>query len=100
MDDYIAIKFSATSVNAVMGQLGERDYKVYITMDGLPLNSTNAGFDIEFDEKNNSYVLVNESKMYQLINLQSLESHELKLSSNSVEFSLFAFTFGSERFSP
>ena len=100
LDDYIAIKFSATSVNAVMGQLGERNYKVYITMDGLPLNSTNAGFDIEFDEKNNSYVLVNESKMYQLINLQSLESHELKLSSNSVEFSLFAFTFGSERFSP
>ena len=32
--------------------------------------------------------------MYRLVNLDSFGEHELKLSSNSYEFSLFAFTFG------
>ena len=47
-----------------------------------------------FGENGDSYVLVDGSRMYNLINLALVSGNELKLSSNSDEFALFAFTFG------
>ena len=93
-EDYIAIQFAATSVNAVMEQWAGTSYTVRLIMDGVPLSSKDAGADVEFDDEGNSYVLVTEPRMYRLVNLDRFGEHELKLSSNSYEFALFAFTFG------
>ena len=93
-EDYIVILFAATSVNAVMEQWIGKPYTVRVLMDGAPLRPEDAGSDVVFDDEGNSYVLVTEPRMYRLVNLDRFGEHELKLSSNSYEFSLFAFTFG------
>ena len=69
-------------------------YEVRVTMDGHALEPMDAGADVRFDADGNSIVLVDHSKMYRLVSIPTFGGHELKLSSNSPDFSVFAFTFG------
>ena len=93
-EDYIVLLFAATSVNAVMEQWADNPYEVRVLLDGAPLRPEDAGADVKFDEEGNSYVHVNSPRMYRLVDLDRFGRHELKLSSNSYEFSLFSLTFG------
>ena len=93
-DDYLAFNFMATEVNVVLSE-GEEPYDVRITIDGQPLDETQAGADIMFDDDGNSFVRVDSSDMYNIVQLPEYSGHELKLSSNSDQLAIFAFTFGS-----
>ena len=93
-EDYIAIMFYATSVNVVMAPESDGPFAVRLTIDGLPMAAEQAGPDVMFDEEGNSYVLVDEAQMYRLVDQPTFSGHEFRLSSNSSEFTLFAFTFG------
>ena len=93
-DDYLAFTFMATEVNVVLSEGGE-PYDVRITIDGQPLDETQAGADIMFDDDGNSFVRVDSSDMYNIVQLPEYSGHELKLSSNSDQLAIFAFTFGS-----
>ncbi|MCY4530382.1 MAG: redoxin domain-containing protein [Chloroflexi bacterium] len=93
-EDYLAIKFNAKTVNAVLGHDGGDPYRVRITLDGKPLSPDDADTDVQFDNLGNSYLDVDESRMYRLIRTVEFEQHELQLSSNSDRFELFTFTFG------
>ena len=99
-EDYLAIRFYATTVNVVMSPEGGEPYEVRVTLDGEPLKPSEAGADVRFDLEGNSHVVVDESDMYRLVSVPQFEDHELKLSSNSDDFSVFAFTFGSYRNQP
>ena len=94
-EDYIAIKFFSTSVNAVMSPTMGGAYRVRVTFDGRPVSAARAGIDVMYDEEGHSYVEVDEARMYFVIDQATFSGGELKLSSNSPEFSFFAFTFGS-----
>jgi thiol-disulfide isomerase/thioredoxin len=94
LEDYLAIMFFATTVNVVMAPGDDMPYEVRVTIDDGPLQPGQVGADIMFDQGGNSYVRVDEPRMYRLISIPSFGSHELKLSSNSSDFSIFAFTFG------
>ena len=94
-EDYIAVKFYGSSVNAVMDTLSEDPVRVQVTIDNQPINVHQAGFDIEFDSDGTSYVNVTNGRMYNLINKDEFGTGDLQLSSNSASFSLYAFTFGS-----
>ena len=48
-----------------------------------------------YDDEGHSYVLVDEARMYNLVNTPEFGGHEIKIRANSSDFSLFAFTFGS-----
>ena len=93
-EDYLAIKYNAKTVNAVLGHDGGAPYQVQITLDGMPLSPDDADTDVRFDDMGNSYLHVDESRMYRLIRTTEYEQHELQLSSNSDRFELFTFTFG------
>ena len=93
-EDYLAIKYNAKTVNAVLGHDGGAPYQVRITLDGMPLSPDDADTDVRFDDMGNSYLHVDESRMYRLIRTKEYEQHELQLSSNSARFELFTFTFG------
>lgn len=104
-EDYIALKFYGTSVNVVMSPevqgegeegsvLGE-PYQVRIYLDDGPVPEDQAGKDIMYDSEGNSFVSVDESRMYFLVNMEEFGGGELRLSSNSPDFTVFAFTFGS-----
>jgi len=93
-EDYIALKFYATSANAVMSQPAEGPATVRVTLDGMPLTESQAGQDIRWDEAGNSYIVVDTSRMYYVVDIPEFGGHELTLSSNEEGFELFAFTFG------
>jgi len=95
-EDYVALLFYGTSANVVLsGFMEEKTYKVMIYLDELPVKSEFAGEDIMWDSSGNSYIDVSGSRLYRLIKSPRFDGFELKLSSNSEHFELFAFTFGS-----
>ena len=93
-EDYVALKFYGTSVNVVLGLESAEPYRVRVTLDDAPLTDAQAGVDVMFGANGETFVLVDESRMYNLINLPEYGGSELKLSSESDAFTLFAFTFG------
>ena len=93
LEDYIGIRFSASTVNAVIHPGEGTPYEVDVTLDGQPLSPEQAGGDVAF-AAGRSYVEVEEARLYRIVSLPFFSTHELKLSSNSDDFALFAFTFG------
>lgn len=92
--DYVRLRISASEVNVVLGA-GIETYKVIVTLEGEPLEVSEAGSDIQFSEEGDSFLLVDRSRMFSLVELESFQTKELKLSSNSKDFSIYSFTFGS-----
>ena len=95
-EDYVAILFYGTSANVVLTGFGETDpYTVMVYLDDMPIKNEFAGEDIKWDSSGNSYIEVIDSRLYRLIKSPDYGGFELKISSNSEKFELFAFTFGS-----
>ena len=94
-EDYVALKFFGTSVNVVMSPESEVSYDVRVSIDDAPVPQDRAGKDIMYDTEGNSYVVVDKSRMYYLVDQTEFVGGELRLTSNSDEFEVFAFTFGS-----
>ena len=92
-EDYIALKFAATSVNVVIDPEGDEPFDVQVTIDGRPLWAEEAGADLVI-ANGRSFFTVTNGRLYEVVALPEFSSHELKLSSNSPDFSFFAFTFG------
>jgi thiol-disulfide isomerase/thioredoxin len=94
-EDYIALQYSAKSVNAVLtSDLGE-PYRVRVTRDGAYLNPADAGADIMIGADGESFLLVTEPRLYEVVNTPGYQRDRvLRLSSDSDNFGLFAFTFG------
>ena len=92
-EDYIAMKFFATSVNAVIDPQVEEPFDVRVTIDDRPLRGEEAGADVTI-AGGQSFFTVDEARLYEVVALPTYGGHELKLSSNSEGFALFAFTFG------
>ena len=94
-EDYVAIKFFGTSANIVLGLPSPEDaYEVRVTIDGGPIPEDHAGEDVMWDGEGNSYLLVNEDRMYRVAKTPEFGGYELRLASNSDKFEFFAFTFG------
>ncbi|MCH7736865.1 MAG: redoxin domain-containing protein [Chloroflexi bacterium] len=98
-EDYIALKFTGTSVNAVISPEKAASFEVQVTLDGRPLDPSEAGADL-IAADGRSYFTVNGGRLYQVVALPEYGEHELKLSSNSDDFALFAFTFGANSQGP
>ncbi len=94
-EDFIALNYSAKSVNAVLTSDSGQEYRVRVTLDGEYLTEANKGLDIRIAEDGESYLPVDEPRLYEIIdNPFYTQRKELRLSSNSADFGLFAFTFG------
>ncbi|MEE9248778.1 MAG: redoxin family protein [Dehalococcoidia bacterium] len=95
LDDYIALKIFGTSVNVVISSEDAEPYDVVITLDGQPVEMEGWGADLQINGEGMTVIRVDEPRMYSLLRLPVYGGHELKLSSNSRDFNVFAFTFGS-----
>ena len=94
-EDYLTLKYSAKSVNAVLTSHSGEPYQVRITLDGEYLTEENAGADIRFGEDGETYLLVEQPRLYEIIDSPGYtQGQVLRMSSNSNDFGLFAFTFG------
>ena len=94
-EDYIAINYSAKSVNAVVTSDSGEPYRVRVTMDDEYLTEENKGGDVMIDADGESYILVDEPRLYAIVdNPMYTRRASLKLHPNSADFGLFAYTFG------
>ena len=94
-EDYIAINYSAKSVNAVITSESGEPYRVRVTMDDDYLTEDNKGMDVMIDANGESYILVDEPRLYAIVdNPTYTRRASLKLHPNSADFGLFAYTFG------
>ena len=94
-EDYLALVYSATSVNAVLTSDSGKPYKLRITVDGEYLTDSNKGSDIIIGDDGESYLWVTSPSLYNVISNDSyVRRQNLKMASNSPDFGLFAFTFG------
>ena len=94
LEDYAAVKYFGNSVNVVLENKGE-PYKVYITVDAGPIPITDRGADIQESKDGRTFISVDQDRMYRLIESPVYGGHEMRLSSDSNEFAIYAFTFGS-----
>ena len=95
LEDYIALQFYGTTVNVVVYHDGNDPVKVVATLNGDNVPEEFSGDDIQRDEDGTSFFLIDEPRMYRVVELPEYNGLELKLHSNSDRFSVFAFTFGS-----
>ena len=95
LEDSIYLQFNGTSANVVIDNPDGMPFEVYIDQDGWPIPAEAQGEDIKVDGMGRTYILVDAPRMYRLILSEEYGGHDLKLSSNSDRFSIFAFTFGS-----
>ena len=94
-EDYLTLVYSATSVNAVLTSESGEPYKVRITVNDEYLTEEKKGSDVTIGDDGESYLWVTSPTLYNVISNPSYISREtLKMSSNSPDFGLFAFTFG------
>jgi hypothetical protein len=94
-EDYIAVKYSAKSVNAVITSHSGESYKIRVTLDGQYLTQKNRGRDVTIGRDGESFILVSQPRLYSIVESPKyLERRVLELRANSSDFSLFAFTFG------
>jgi len=94
-EDYLALVYSATSVNAVLTSDSGEPYKVRVTVGDEYLTEKNKGSDIIIGDDGESYLWVTTPTLYNVIDNESYVRREnLKMASNSPDFGLFAFTFG------
>lgn len=93
-------EFFATSVNSVLSYSPEGVTDVIVELDGLPLTHAQAGPDIVWDSAGNSVVQVDESRLYQLVELPEFGKHELTLKTDSEGLAIYTVTFGVNEFGP
>jgi thiol-disulfide isomerase/thioredoxin len=93
-EGYIALKYTASQVNVVAGPYSAGKFKVYVLLDGKPLTRKNAGKDILFAKDGQSFFLVYRPDMFEIVDTQHQEQHEVKLIVHSSEATFYTFTFG------
>ena len=96
LEDYMALLMRGRTANVVLTVAEDgRPYDVFVQLDGRWLFPNEAGSHIQWDEDGRSYIRVTENDLYRLLFLPDWSEHELRLSSNSDQFRIFAYTFGS-----
>jgi len=93
-EDYVAITYHALEVNAVIKPETGESYRVWIRQQGDWVKPEDAGADIGFTSDGRSFLEITEPRMYHIISNARYGSYELKLSSASPGFGIYAFTFG------
>ena len=96
LEDYVALLIRGRTANIVLTVAEDgAPFRVYVELDGRWLFPNEAGSHIQWDDEGRSYILVTENDLYRLVFLPEWSEHELTLRSDSDQFRLFAFTFGS-----
>lgn len=93
---YVVLKYTAKSVNAVLKpHLDGGRFRVYIYLDGKPLDRSIAGRDVKIHKADKrSYIDVDHPDMFELVETDTIQTHEIKLETDDDQFEIFTFTFG------
>jgi thiol-disulfide isomerase/thioredoxin len=92
--EFLSFKYSAFSVNLVMGTTDNKTALVELELDGKPLPKDMAGSAVSFTKDGRAEVIVKDSRMYNLVNASMYHRGTLKLKTGAGNLRMFAFTFG------
>ncbi|HEV8523584.1 MAG TPA: redoxin domain-containing protein [Terriglobales bacterium] len=90
----LVLKYSAAAVNLVMSAPPNSTCEVLVRQDGRPLSREQATDDTSF-RNDESYIVVDQPRMYSLIDNRDFGTHTLELLCRSSGVAAFAFTFTS-----
>lgn len=105
----IILPYAAAEVSVVMSptsdpvalSLGmyenEAPCLVSIIQDGLPLRPELAGKDVSFDEKGQSFLVVDQPRLYGIVQNQGFDKHELEMRISGNGLALYSISFTSCR---
>ena len=93
-EHYVAINYTAASVNIVVRPEGEEPFTVLATLNGAPIPEAHRGDDILVDDQGRTYLRIDTPRLYNVIRSDSVGNNELELRVNSTAFRLYTFTFG------
>ena len=94
-EDVLSLVYSARSLNVVLNSESGEPYTIRVKLDGEFLTDENKGEDVTLSPSGESFVTVDEPRMYNVIEAPEYSKDNLlTMSSNSDDFGIFAFTFG------
>lgn len=91
--DYVALRYRALEVNGVLKPEGGKAIRVVVTQDGKPVPPADRGADLRAGSSGETYLLVNEPRMYAIIRNAAFGSRTLKLACADEGLGIYAFTF-------
>jgi hypothetical protein len=95
-EGYLTFAYQAKEVNAVLKPDGERGFQVFVEQDGQFLSRGDKGSDVRYDEAGQSYFVVNEARLYNIVRNREFGEHRLKLRTRSNGFAVYAISFVTE----
>ncbi len=92
-EDYVALKYHALGVNAVLKPERGQPIRLEVQHDGKPVAKEDRGEDLHYDNDGASYVLVDQPRMYSLLKNAKFGQHTLKLLPAAEGLGLYSYTF-------
>ncbi len=93
-NEYLALKYSAFSVNLVFGTADGKTATIEVELDGKPLPEDMKGEDVRIKKDGRAELIVKDGRMYKIVNAKVYHRGTLKLKMVSGQPRMFAFTFG------
>ncbi len=93
--DTFSLRYHAIQVMVVMAPHGGGGARVDVMQDGSPVPKADAGPDVRYDAKGNSYVQVDTARAYDIIDNRAFGHHELRLLPESGEVGIYDVAFES-----
>lgn len=85
------LRYEAKEVNLVANP-PQQPGKIELLQDGHPLPAEDAGADVRFED-GQSFIVVDQPRMYMLVNNREFGTHDLTLRTTSDGIALYVFTF-------
>ncbi|MBI2451324.1 MAG: redoxin family protein [Parcubacteria group bacterium] len=91
--NYLFLNYQAISLNLVM-ESAKDEKKAFVKLNDQWLNKDFAGDDVQFSGKGETFVLIKEARMYNLIRAKDFHQGEIKIFPANSDLRFYAFTFG------
>lgn len=90
---YLVFVYQANAVYVLIKPEGEKDFQVFVQQDDNYLPPDAKGNDISYDEQGRSYFIVDDARLYNIVNNKEFVGHKLKLSTRSNGFAIYSIAF-------
>jgi len=92
----LGITYYGRDVYSVLGDKEKFPVDLFVTRDGKPIPQSMRGKDIKVNEHGETYIRINEPRMYYIITKENSSEHELKFFPAEKGVSIYSFTFGNK----
>ncbi len=90
----VGLRYTGGEVNLAASGDIRAPAMVRVTVDGQPVGADLRGADLTVDDDGHTIVRVDEYRMYNLVQSDATDSHELRLRVSGQDLAIYTFTFG------